>query len=147
MQRLLLDTHAFLWWLADTPELGDSARKAIADERNEVFVSAATGWEVAIKRARQAASPRQPRCHGRGERLFSSARCVFSRRTSRRIADASSGSLRPHVDRAGPGGRLGHRNQGSLHTAIRCANISCLTAPVVCSGYPNGCCVRTRETG
>jgi PIN domain nuclease of toxin-antitoxin system len=51
MQRLLLDTHAFLWWLADTPELGDSARKAIADERNEVFVSAATGWEVAIKRA------------------------------------------------------------------------------------------------
>ena len=51
MQRLLLDTHAFLWWLADTPELGNSARKAIADERNEVFVSAATGWEVAIKRA------------------------------------------------------------------------------------------------
>ncbi len=51
MQRLLLDTHAFLWWLADAPELGDSARKAIADERNEVFVSAATGWEVAIKRA------------------------------------------------------------------------------------------------
>ncbi|MGB5672362.1 MAG: type II toxin-antitoxin system VapC family toxin [Sedimenticolaceae bacterium] len=51
MQRLLLDTHAFLWWLADAPELGNSARKAIADERNEVFVSAATGWEVAIKRA------------------------------------------------------------------------------------------------
>ncbi|MGB5568886.1 MAG: type II toxin-antitoxin system VapC family toxin [Sedimenticolaceae bacterium] len=51
MQRLLLDTHAFLWWLADAPELGNSARMAIADERNEVFVSAATGWEVAIKRA------------------------------------------------------------------------------------------------
>ena len=51
MLRLLLDTHAFLWWLADAPQLGDSARKAIGDERNEVFVSAATGWEIAIKRA------------------------------------------------------------------------------------------------
>jgi PIN domain nuclease of toxin-antitoxin system len=51
MLRLLLDTHAFLWWLADAPELGDSARKAIGDERNDVFVSAATGWEIAIKRA------------------------------------------------------------------------------------------------
>jgi PIN domain nuclease of toxin-antitoxin system len=51
MQRLLLDTHAFLWWLADTPQLGNLARKAIGDERNDVFVSAATGWEIAIKRA------------------------------------------------------------------------------------------------
>ena len=51
MLRLLLDTHAFLWWLADAPQLGGSARKAMADDRNEVFVSAATGWEIAIKRA------------------------------------------------------------------------------------------------
>lgn len=51
MQRLLLDTHVFLWWLADSSDLGASARKAIVDARNEVFVSAATGWEIAIKRA------------------------------------------------------------------------------------------------
>ena len=51
MQRLLLDTQVFLWWLADAPELTDQARKAIADQRNEVFVSAATGWEIGIKRA------------------------------------------------------------------------------------------------
>jgi PIN domain nuclease of toxin-antitoxin system len=51
MQRLLLDTHAFLWWLADDPQLGERARKAVADQRNQVFVSAATGWEIAIKRA------------------------------------------------------------------------------------------------
>jgi PIN domain nuclease of toxin-antitoxin system len=51
MLRLLLDTHVFLWWLADAPALTDAARKAIADERNEVFVSAATGWEIGIKRA------------------------------------------------------------------------------------------------
>ena len=50
MRRLLLDTHAFLWWLADAPQLSDAARKAIGDERNEVFVSAASGWEIAIKR-------------------------------------------------------------------------------------------------
>jgi len=51
MRRLLLDTHVFLWWLADSPQLGDTVRQAIGDERNDVFVSAATGWEIAIKRA------------------------------------------------------------------------------------------------
>ena len=51
MQRLLLDTHAFLWWLADDPALGPKARTLIADPSNPVFVSAATGWEIAIKKA------------------------------------------------------------------------------------------------
>lgn len=51
MRRLLLDTHVFLWWLADAPQLGEPARAAIGDERNEVFVSAVSGWEIAIKRA------------------------------------------------------------------------------------------------
>lgn len=48
--RLLLDTHALLWWLADR-ELGVDARAAIEDPLNEVFVSAATAWEISIKRA------------------------------------------------------------------------------------------------
>ena len=52
MQRLLLDTHAFLWWLVDAPKLADGARAAIADPRNEVLVSAITGWEIAVKRAK-----------------------------------------------------------------------------------------------
>jgi PIN domain nuclease of toxin-antitoxin system len=51
MRRLLLDTHVFLWWMADAPYLGDAARKAIGDERNEVFVSAATAWEISVTRA------------------------------------------------------------------------------------------------
>lgn len=51
MRRLLLDTHAFLWWLTDDARLGPAAREAISDERNRVYVSAATGWEIAIKRA------------------------------------------------------------------------------------------------
>ncbi len=48
---LLLDAHALLWWLADDPVLGAEARALIADPENEVLVSAATVWEIAIKRA------------------------------------------------------------------------------------------------
>ena len=47
--RLLLDTHAFLWWLAGDEALSATARAAIADESNEVFVSAATAWEISSK--------------------------------------------------------------------------------------------------
>ena len=42
MRRLLLDTHVFLWWLADHPRLGPQARAAIQDPVNPVFVSAVT---------------------------------------------------------------------------------------------------------
>jgi PIN domain nuclease of toxin-antitoxin system len=48
---LLLDAHAVLWWLADDPNLATPARSAIADPASEVLVSAATVWEIAIKRA------------------------------------------------------------------------------------------------
>lgn len=47
--RLLLDTHAFLWVSGDSGRLGRKARSAIADRDNEIFVSAAVGWEIAIK--------------------------------------------------------------------------------------------------
>ena len=50
--RLLLDTHALLWWLADDARLGRCARQAITTPTNLVFVSAATAWEIALKRAR-----------------------------------------------------------------------------------------------
>ena len=46
---LLLDTHAFLWWLDDNPRLGPKSRAAIADPNNTVWVSAASAWEIAIK--------------------------------------------------------------------------------------------------
>ena len=48
--RLLLDTHALLWWLADR-ELSGQARAAIAEPANDVVVSAATAWEISIKKA------------------------------------------------------------------------------------------------
>lgn len=47
--KLLLDTHALLWWWTDDPKLSDSARRAIADENNQVLVSAASAWEIATK--------------------------------------------------------------------------------------------------
>jgi PIN domain nuclease of toxin-antitoxin system len=49
--RILLDTHVLLWWLARDPALGSRAGSALADEQAELFVSAATVWEIAIKRA------------------------------------------------------------------------------------------------
>lgn len=47
--RILLDTHALLWWLAGDAQLSQPARAAIADESNEIFVSAASAWEVTTK--------------------------------------------------------------------------------------------------
>jgi PIN domain nuclease of toxin-antitoxin system len=49
--RLLLDTHVLLWWLADDPTLSRGARDAIADGESVVAVSAASAWEISIKRA------------------------------------------------------------------------------------------------
>ncbi len=48
--KLLLDTHVVLWWLDDPLLLSLAAREAIADPTNEVLVSAAVCWEIAIKR-------------------------------------------------------------------------------------------------
>lgn len=48
--QLLLDTHVVLWWQEDAPELRPDVRKAIASA-DVVFVSAASAWEVEIKRA------------------------------------------------------------------------------------------------
>ena len=47
--RLLLDTHALIWWLAGDPALSNDAKIAISDPANEVFVSAASAWEIATK--------------------------------------------------------------------------------------------------
>lgn len=47
--RALLDTHAFLWWISGDDRLSDRASRTIADGRNEIFVSAASIWEIAIK--------------------------------------------------------------------------------------------------
>jgi PIN domain nuclease of toxin-antitoxin system len=47
--RLLLDTHALLWWLDGDRRLSPKARRAIANQANTVLVSAASAWEITTK--------------------------------------------------------------------------------------------------
>jgi PIN domain nuclease of toxin-antitoxin system len=47
--RVLVDTHAFLWWILDDAALSRRARETIASPENECLLSAASGWEMAIK--------------------------------------------------------------------------------------------------
>jgi PIN domain nuclease of toxin-antitoxin system len=47
--RLLLDTHALLWWLADDDQLGPQARHLIEDPGNDILVSVVSLWEIVVK--------------------------------------------------------------------------------------------------
>jgi PIN domain nuclease of toxin-antitoxin system len=47
--RLLLDTHAFLWFILDDPKLSERAKALIADGGNAIDISPASYWEIAIK--------------------------------------------------------------------------------------------------
>ena len=47
--RLLLDSHAALWWLSDPEKLSDEARLAVASIENEVYLSSASLWEIHLK--------------------------------------------------------------------------------------------------
>lgn len=49
--KLLLDTHAALWWLAGDERIGEEAAAQLLDDTNQVLLSAAVVWEVAIKRS------------------------------------------------------------------------------------------------
>jgi PIN domain nuclease of toxin-antitoxin system len=49
--KLLPDTHAVLWWAHDPSRLSVMASELLADRRNEVLLSAAVAWEIAIKSA------------------------------------------------------------------------------------------------
>jgi PIN domain nuclease of toxin-antitoxin system len=49
MMRVLLDTHALVWWVEGREKLSAAARERIEDSDNAVFVSAASAWELAIK--------------------------------------------------------------------------------------------------
>lgn len=49
--RALLDTHAFIWWANNDPSLTAVAKAVIGDSSNEIFLSAVSTWEMAIKMA------------------------------------------------------------------------------------------------
>ncbi|HKY55500.1 MAG TPA: type II toxin-antitoxin system VapC family toxin [Anaerolineales bacterium] len=50
--KLLLDTHTFLWWNTEDPQLSARAREMIANGQNEIFLSVASVWEISIKTAK-----------------------------------------------------------------------------------------------
>jgi PIN domain nuclease of toxin-antitoxin system len=58
--RLLLDTHAFLWFIAGDSRLSQSAKAAISDVQNEAMVSAGSLWELAIKHSQGKLALTQP---------------------------------------------------------------------------------------
>ena len=59
--KYLLDTHTFLWWNLNDPQLSEQARTIIANGHNEIFLSAASAWEIAIKAAKGRLSlPEEP---------------------------------------------------------------------------------------
>ena len=47
--KYLLDTHTFLWWNLDDPQISEQAKEIISNGENEIFISAASAWEIAIK--------------------------------------------------------------------------------------------------
>ena len=47
--RVLLDTHVFLWWITDDERLSPRAREVMVEGRNTLVLSAASGWEMAVK--------------------------------------------------------------------------------------------------
>ncbi len=52
MSRLLLDTHAFVWWASDDKRLAAHAHAAIGNPSNHVFVSAISAWEIGVNMAK-----------------------------------------------------------------------------------------------
>lgn len=47
--RALLDAHAFIWWVLDTPQLSATCRDIVSDGDNEVYFSVASAYEIAYK--------------------------------------------------------------------------------------------------
>lgn len=81
---LLLDTHVVLWWLTDDPRLSDDIKERL-DHEPDVYVSAATIWEVAIKQAigklmGPAGLPEQMVASGFGNLPISSAHAIAAGR-------------------------------------------------------------------
>ncbi len=49
--KFLLDTHVFLWWIMDSPQISKDARKLMSEGSSDLFWSSASSWEIAIKYA------------------------------------------------------------------------------------------------
>lgn len=76
--RILLDTHIALWAIANDPRLGSMARNLLEDPGNEIFVSAASVWEISIKHALSRGRPHDVPISGAAAiERFREAGCVL----------------------------------------------------------------------
>ena len=120
MQRLLLDTHAFVWSLSDVSRLSQAARAAIVEPRNDIFVSAITGWEIAVKRAKGRMTAPDHLSEMIEERGFNHLPLTLSpRRAGGTSPDASPGPVRPAAGCPSAGRRAGPRHPGRPHSTLR----------------------------
>ena len=71
--RLLLDTHVAIWAVGNSRRLSEGARELISDARNEVLVSVASLWEIAIKHALRQSRKQMPISAMQGETYFRAA--------------------------------------------------------------------------
>ena len=112
--RTLLDTHAFLWWVTDSERLSGIAHSVIADESNDIVVSAASAWEISTKfrlgklpEADAAAFDIAGIIVSQGfEEL---AINVTEAERAGRLPGPPPGPVRPNAHRSGIGPRLGSR--------------------------------------
>ena len=98
--RILLDTHALLWWLAGSDRLSAVARRAIADESQEVLVSAASAWEIASQLCQVRLRFRPS--WSSGARRIECAMNALRRRAPARRSSAPSTGCPAGRNRAGP---------------------------------------------
>ena len=47
--KILIDTQVFLWWISDNPNISSKFHDVMSEPRNEIYFSAASGWEIAVK--------------------------------------------------------------------------------------------------
>jgi PIN domain nuclease of toxin-antitoxin system len=105
--RLLLDTHAFLWFILDEPQLSSTARSLIADPNNQIDVSPATYWEIAIKIRLDKYKLPEPFQEFMERQIAANRFNILHRASSccsiNNISISSQRPLRPFIGRAGGG--------------------------------------------
>ena len=118
--RLLLDTHVMLWWLNRDRRLSQTGSIVHRQQADQVLVSAASAWEIAIKRAVGKLEPAL-RWHqdDRRVRLRTAGHHVRSRAGGRRAAAPPRRPVRPDARRTGAAGGADARDRRPEHRPLR----------------------------
>ena len=139
MMRLLLDTHALLWALGEPGKLTGEAFDALEDERNDVFVSAVSAWEIAIKRALGKLSAPDDLETGIVSQGFSPLHITFHHaEVAGALPRHHADPVRPHARRSSAGGGAHPRQSRRPHAALRGTHPGGLSAGLLRSHRSHG---------